>query len=108
MDPANPNCDDVEIPPVRLRVTISQVDGDELMMRTAGVPGIGMDWTAAVLSGGTAASPPTGDNILATVKIHRVDATYIELRTSIRNLTKQQSDANKWVLFRAPPRPKKP
>ena len=107
-DPANPNCDDVEIPPVRLRVTLSQiVDTDELMMRTSAVPGISMEWTAEVLVGGTAAAAPANDNVLAKVKIHRVDPTYIELRTSVRNLTKQQSDANKWVRFRAPAKPKK-
>lgn len=105
-DPNNPNCDGAVIPPARLRITTVTIQGDELVIRTGGSPGIDKTWIAEVLAGGDNTTPPAGDRLLAggTLRIHNIDSAFIELRAKRSSLTKDQLDANKWIRFRAPPK----
>jgi hypothetical protein len=111
-DQNNPNCDDVTLPAKRLRITTVQVSGDQnvLVVPVKAGSGITTAWTAEVLQGGDTNGPPATDDVLrsGTLKIVRVDDDNIVLSVSVRSVTKQQLDTNKWVLFRPPPKLKKP
>lgn len=110
-DPANPRCDNIEIPPVRARITRVSLVGDELVVQI-GAAGAGIDktWTAEVLRGGDARQPPDGDKLLAggRLRITKIDQSAIEATVKVNQVTKEQLDANKWVLLRAPPRKNQP
>jgi hypothetical protein len=95
-DPANPNCDNVKVPPVIARIIGNNVQGQEVIITIAAGAnsGVGKDWTGSVLRGESEQPLAGGD-----VTVIRVDkgVTVGKVR-----LTTDQLAANARVRLSAP------
>ncbi|HEU0034132.1 MAG TPA: hypothetical protein VFQ53_26070 [Kofleriaceae bacterium] len=108
-DPNNPNCDDIQIPPVMGRIVRHSVIGNqvEIVIMAGKKQLIEAGWTAEIVRGGTDSVPPPIDApAMADGKLVIVDIDVDRTRAR-SNLTPTQVTQNKWVRLRAPP-PAKP
>lgn len=100
-DPANPNCDNTPIPPIRLRHTQAVLEGNEVRIRVlVNTSKIDKTWSAELLDGDS--DKPLRNGRLTIVQ---VDSTYIELRVSSRQVSITDAQRNHFIRFSRPGSP---
>jgi hypothetical protein len=95
-DPANPNCDNIKVPPVLNRIIAKTIQGSDMIITIGAGSNLGVqaNWTGTVLSGNSANPLQGGD-----IKIIRVDKAVTVGKV---HLTPDQLLANPRVRLNAP------
>jgi hypothetical protein len=108
-DHNNMNCWDIQIPPVVARILGMQIDGKQVVLLIgAGTrSGVGKDWGAEVLQGGTKTAQPA---VLRAVSGGKLVVTGVDgdVTRARSTLTPDQLASNPWVRLVAPATPPTP